>query len=66
MQTWKRSDMNRPTATLGPLAMRSCSEDLESLTESESPTSANAELTEDASEGAAAFFGKRRPDCRGR
>ena len=66
MQTWKRSDMNRPTMPLGSLVMRSCSEDLESPMESGSPTSANAELTEDASEGAAAFFGKRRPHCRGR
>ena len=48
------------------LVMRSFSEDLESQMEFESQAIANAARTEDAAEGIAAFFEKRRASFRGR
>ncbi|MDE2978111.1 MAG: enoyl-CoA hydratase-related protein [Acidobacteriota bacterium] len=58
-----------PTRAFGAakeLVMRSFSEDLESQMEFESQAIANAARTEDAAEGIAAFFEKRRADFRGR
>ena len=46
--------------------MRSFSEDLESQMEFESQAIANAARTEDAAEGIAAFFEKRRANFSGR